>query len=50
MKIKRIEFAHEITDPHIDNLDVFVENEEITRIRSSLVHQAIYLTKWSKRK
>jgi hypothetical protein len=28
MKIKRIEFAHEITDPHIDNLDVFVENED----------------------
>jgi hypothetical protein len=27
MKIKRIEFAHEITDPYIDNLDVFVENE-----------------------
>ena len=28
MKIKRIEFAHEITDPYMDNLDVFVENEE----------------------
>jgi hypothetical protein len=28
MKIKRIEFAHEITDPHMDNLDVFVENED----------------------
>lgn len=28
MKIKRIEFAHEITDPYIDNLDVFVENED----------------------
>jgi hypothetical protein len=28
MKIKRIEFAHEITDPHIDSLDVFVENED----------------------
>jgi hypothetical protein len=28
MKIKRIEFAHEITDPHIGNLDVFVENED----------------------
>ena len=28
MKIERIEFAHEITDPHIDNLDVFVENED----------------------
>ena len=27
MKIKRIEFAHEITDPYMDNLDVFVENE-----------------------
>jgi hypothetical protein len=27
MKIKRIEFAHEITDPYIDNLDVLVENE-----------------------
>lgn len=28
MKIKRIEFAHEITDPQMDNLDVFVENED----------------------
>lgn len=28
MKIKRIEFAHEITDPYMDNLDVFVENED----------------------
>lgn len=28
MKVKRIEFAHEITDPHRDNLDVFVENED----------------------
>lgn len=28
MRIKRIEFAHEITDPHVDNLDVFVENED----------------------
>ena len=28
MKIKRIEFAHEITDTHMDNLDVFVENED----------------------
>jgi len=28
MKIKRIEFAHEITDLHIDHLDVFVENED----------------------
>jgi hypothetical protein len=28
MKIKRIEFAHEITDPYIDNLDVLVENED----------------------
>ena len=28
MKIKIIEFAHEITDPHMDNLDVFVENED----------------------
>ena len=28
MKIKRIEFAHEITDSHMDNLDVFVENED----------------------
>ena len=27
MKIKRIEFAHEITDPYIDNLNIFVENE-----------------------
>ena len=27
MTIKRIEFAHEITDPYMDNLDVFVENE-----------------------
>ena len=50
MKIKKIEFAHEITDPHMDNLDVFVENEDGSRIRLSLVHQAIYLTKWSKRK
>ena len=28
MKIKRIEFAHEITDPYIDNLNIFVENED----------------------
>ena len=28
MKIKRIEFAHEITDLYMDNLDVFVENED----------------------
>lgn len=28
MKIKKIEFAHEITDPYMDNLDVFVENED----------------------
>src|SRR6476660_2260429 len=28
MKLKRIEFAHEITDPHMDNVDVFVENED----------------------
>ena len=28
MKIKRIEFAHEITDAQIDSLDVFVENED----------------------
>lgn len=28
MKIKRIEFTHEITDPHIGNLDVLVENED----------------------
>ena len=28
MKIKRIEFAHEIIDPYMDNLDVFVENED----------------------
>jgi hypothetical protein len=28
MKIKRIEFAHEIRDPYMDNLDVFVENED----------------------
>ena len=28
MKIKSIEFAHEITDPYMDNLDVFVENED----------------------
>ena len=28
MKIKRIEFAHEIIDPYIDNLDVLVENED----------------------
>jgi len=27
MKIKRIKFAHEITDPYIDNVDVIVENE-----------------------
>ena len=28
MKIKKIEFAHKITNTHIDNLDVFVENED----------------------
>ena len=28
MRIKRIEFAHEITDPYVDNLDVLVENED----------------------
>ena len=28
MKIKRIEFAHEIKDPYINNLDVFGENED----------------------
>ena len=28
MKIKRIEFAYEITDSYMDNLDVFVENED----------------------
>ena len=28
MKIKKIQFAHEITDPHMDNLDVFVESED----------------------
>ena len=28
MKIKRIEFAHEIRDPSMDNVDVFVENED----------------------
>lgn len=28
MKIKRIEFADEITDPYMDSLDVFVENED----------------------
>ena len=28
MKIKRIEFAHEIRDPYMDNVDVFVENED----------------------
>ena len=28
MKLKRIEFAHEITDPYMDNVDVFVENED----------------------
>ena len=28
MKIKRIEFAHEITDLHMANLDIFVENED----------------------
>ena len=27
MKIKRIEFAHEVEDPYMDNLDVLVENE-----------------------
>ena len=27
MKIKRIEFAPEMTDPPMDNSDVFVENE-----------------------
>ena len=28
MKIEIIEFAHEITDPYIDNTDIFVENED----------------------
>jgi len=28
MKIKRIEFAEEITDVNNDNIDVFVENED----------------------
>jgi hypothetical protein len=28
MKIKRIEFAHEIRDPYMDHVDVFVENED----------------------
>ena len=28
MRIKRIKFAHEITDPYMDNLDVFVQNED----------------------
>ena len=28
MKIKRIEFAYEITDSYMDNLDVFVKNED----------------------
>ena len=28
MKIKRIEFAHEITDSYMDSLDVFVRNED----------------------
>jgi hypothetical protein len=28
MKIERIEFSRQITNPYIDNLDVFVENEE----------------------
>ena len=28
MKIKRIEFAHEIIDPYMDNSDVLVENED----------------------
>ena len=28
MKIKRIEFAHEIRDPYMDNVDIFVENED----------------------
>lgn len=28
MKIKIIKFAHEIIDPYIDNMDVFVENED----------------------
>ena len=28
MKIKRIEFAEEITDVNNDNTDVFVENED----------------------
>jgi len=50
MKIKRIEFAYEITDPYINNLDVLVENGNGYRYRSSLVHQSIYLTKCSKKK
>ena len=45
MKIKRIEFAREITDAYMHNLDVFVENKDGSRIRSSFVHQAIYLIK-----
>ena len=28
MKIKRIEFIDEIIDPHLDNVDVMVENED----------------------
>jgi len=28
MKIKNIDFAHEITDPYVDSVDVFVENED----------------------
>jgi len=41
MKIKRIEFAYEITDPYMGNLDVLVENENGYTYRSSLVHQSI---------
>ena len=28
MRITRIEFVHEITDPYVDNLDVVVETED----------------------
>jgi hypothetical protein len=28
MKIKKIEFVEEIKDPYVDNVDVFVENED----------------------
>ena len=47
MKIKRIEFAHHITDPYTDNSGVLVENENgytymiIVSIPGDLVDQMV---------